>query len=195
MFFSHSGELTISVDKVSCFLLRVEFQTDFPTCFFQSTLFLYPSVYGNDPADDTILTGNIKLILTKPTIVDSLKIKLDGKSTYTAGGNSIFEEEIWLKEELNWAGEGEEFKVGEYNYSFSFIIPSNSPEYQRCKYGRSNVFLSSTLFVGNTGFIKKSNIVSRPLQITLLGNLAVRGELPDPYNELLTGFNESVGVS
>lgn len=78
------------------------------------------------------------------------------------------------------------------SYPFSFNIPADSPEYQRCLYGRSTLFLQSNLVTSGTF---KNTITSQLVSIFLLANPANRGELPDPFNELLTGWTEDVGVS
>lgn len=54
------------------------------------------------------------MILPKAKAVESLKIKLEGKSSYNAGGSSIQEDDIWIKEEIVWDGKGEVLEAGEY---------------------------------------------------------------------------------
>lgn len=80
----------------------------------KSTLFLYPSSTEDDQSRGTLLTGTVQLILPKAKAVESLKIKLEGKSSYNAGGGSLHEEDIWLKEEIVWDGKSEVLEAGEY---------------------------------------------------------------------------------
>lgn len=91
--------------------------------FGQTTLFLHPtscscSSSSNSnpcPSDDQLLTGSVKLSLLNPRCIEpnNLRVKLESRSSYNAGGIWHHEEDLGLKIELK-LGKGETLEAGEY---------------------------------------------------------------------------------
>ncbi|KAI5476633.1 Arrestin-like, N-terminal and Immunoglobulin E-set domain protein, partial [Pseudohyphozyma bogoriensis] len=150
----------------------------------QNTVFLHPSadasVIPSDDADQ-IVRGAVVLSLPQPKKLSSLTVVFRGDQSYNGGPGYPYEEEHVLFKELEIGLQDEMLPVGESVYEFTFIVPSNTPEQQRCSYGRTVYYRTFA-----------SDIKSKIVPIWVLGNPAPPGEFPE-FSELLTSYQEPLG--
>ncbi|KAI5475003.1 Arrestin-like, N-terminal and Immunoglobulin E-set domain protein [Pseudohyphozyma bogoriensis] len=150
----------------------------------QSSIFLHPSPNPSllpSEGSDQLLRGTVTLTLPHPRKLSGLKVVFDGIMSYNGGVGFPYEEEQVLLKELEIDLKNEVLPAGESTYEFTFIVPSNSPEFQR--------FYA----IAKTSGTWNSGLKSAVAPVYPLGNPAAPGELPGEYTDVLPMYSEELG--
>ncbi|KAM0790707.1 hypothetical protein ACM66B_004564 [Microbotryomycetes sp. NB124-2] len=162
----------------------------------EKVVYLLPKWDGSTPDHDYSIDGTVVLNLPKPRRLRHLTVKLIGK-TDIQWTNRAYETFKVLEKTIDLVtdDQGLALEKGDHIFAFSMLVPSNSPPYERCHFGRTRYFVQA--------FAKSLAAFGGDLQnaceVFLIVNpgcarpVAFYSEPPPPLHYKMVGYDETVG--
>ncbi|KAK4056232.1 hypothetical protein OIO90_002675 [Microbotryomycetes sp. JL221] len=162
----------------------------------ESQLFLHPVANASQdtPTNDPLLHGTVTLILAKRQTVHRLTVKVIGKQTLYLPGHSkeetiVLERKVSLHDDDN---SGLDLDKGAHKFAFTILIPSSTPPYERCQFGKVRHYVVAKA----SGLGKVGSLHSDPVDLFLVpdpGGPSSSGPAP-PLNVRAEGMLDNVAA-
>ncbi|KAI5476785.1 Arrestin-like, N-terminal and Immunoglobulin E-set domain protein [Pseudohyphozyma bogoriensis] len=148
-----------------------------------------PALIG-EPSDDPFVRGTVELSLPSSRAVKCIKVYLEGTCEANGGSGFPYESSTTLSKKLVVDIGGPPLEPGTHTYNYSFIIPSTTAVFERCRYGRVRHHVRAKVEF-SSGF--SYSISASPKLVALVAAEPTPHDGHEPFDLHSQHFSEELG--